>query len=93
MNKSDLIEILSQKNKIPLRKSELIVESFFDFIIRSLQEGKRVEIRGFGSFSAKSYNSYIGRNPNTGEKILVSPKRLPIFKAGRELKKLLNPES
>ncbi|MGC8926772.1 MAG: HU family DNA-binding protein [Myxococcota bacterium] len=93
MNKSDLIEILSQKNKIPLRKSELIVESFFDFIIRSLQEGKRVEIRGFGSFSTKSYKSYMGRNPNTGEKILVSPKRLPIFKAGRELKKLLNPES
>lgn len=92
MNKSDLVKLISENNDIPLRKAELIVESFFDFIIKSLKEGKRVELRGFGSFSTKSYRSYMGRNPNTGEKILVAPKKLPIFKAGRELKKLLNTE-
>ncbi len=90
MNKSDLIEILSQKNNLPLRKAELIVESFFDYIIKSLQSGKRVEIRGFGSFFTKSYKSYMGRNPNTGEKVLVAPKILSVFRAGKELKNLLN---
>lgn len=90
MNKSDLIEILQKKNNIPFRKAELIIESFFDIIIKSLKEGKRVEIRGFGSFFAKSYGAYMGRNPNTGEKILVPPKVLPFFRTGRILKRLLN---
>lgn len=90
MNKSDLIRIISEKNNIPYRKAELIVESFFDFIIESLKSGKRVELRGFGSFFTKSYKSYMGRNPNSGEKILVPPKRLPLFRAGRELKKMIN---
>ncbi|MCX7957653.1 MAG: integration host factor subunit beta [Deltaproteobacteria bacterium] len=90
MNKSDLIQQISEKNNIPYRKAELIVESFFDFIVRSLQSGKRVELRGFGSFFTKSYKSYMGRNPNSGEKILVAPKKLPVFRAGRELKNLIN---
>lgn len=90
MNKSDLVEILKNKNNLPFKKAELIVESFFDVIVQSLKEGKRVEIRGFGSFFAKSYRSYMGRNPNTGEKILVSPKVLPIFRAGRILRRILN---
>jgi len=90
MNKSDLIEILSKNNNIPIRKAELIIEAFFDFIVKSIKEGKRVEIRGLGSFYGKSYKAYMGRNPNTGEKILVPPKILPLFRAGRELKNLLN---
>jgi len=90
MNKSDLIEFLSKKNNIPVRKAELIVDAFFDFIVKSVKEGKRVEIRGFGSFFGKTYKAYMGRNPNTGEKILVPPKVLPLFKVGRELRNLLN---
>lgn len=90
MNKSDLVRLISEKNNIPFRKAELIVESFFDFIIKSLQSGKRVELRGFGSFFTKSYKSYMGRNPNTGQKIIVAPKKLPVFRAGKELKNLIN---
>lgn len=90
MNRSDLIEILREKNNIPFRKAELIVESFFDVIVRSLKEGRRVEIRGLGSFFAKSYRAYMGRNPNTGEKILVPPKVLPVFRPGRILNRRLN---
>ncbi len=90
MNKSDLIALISEKNNIPYRKAELIVESFFDFIVKTLQSGRRVELRGFGSFFTKSYKSYMGRNPNSGEKILVAPKKLPVFRAGRELKNLVD---
>ena len=56
----------------------------------SLLEGGRVEIRGFGSFKVKEYGSYAGRNPRTGEKVAVEPKRLPFFRAGKELKEYLN---
>jgi integration host factor subunit beta len=52
----------------------------------SLAKGDRVEIRGFGSFKVKSYNSYQGRNPKTGEIIQVREKKLPYFKVGKEMK-------
>ncbi|MBW1827072.1 MAG: HU family DNA-binding protein [Deltaproteobacteria bacterium] len=52
--------------------------------------GDRVEIRGFGSFSVKSYKPYVGRNPKTGEKINVTSKRLPFFKVGKELKEMVD---
>jgi integration host factor subunit beta len=58
----------------------------FDSIGESLGDGNRVEIRGFGSFKVKDYNSYPGRNPRTGEAIQVREKKLPYFKVGKELK-------
>ena len=61
-----------------------------DSMKESLLEGGRVEIRGFGSFKVKEYGSYAGRNPRTGEKVAVEPKRLPFFRAGKELKEYLN---
>jgi integration host factor subunit beta len=56
----------------------------------ALARGDRVEIRGLCSFSVKKYKSYIGRNPKTGEKVKIKPKKLPFFKAGRELKLRVN---
>ena len=49
-----------------------------------------MEIRGFGSFKVKEYGSYAGRNPRTGDRVEVSPKRLPFFRAGKELKEYIN---
>lgn len=57
---------------------------------KALLDGDRVEIRGFGSFKVKEYESYSGRNPRTGDKVEVRPKRLPFFRAGKELKEFLN---
>ena len=54
--------------------------------MEAMRAGKRIEIRGFGSFVVKHYDSYHGRNPRTGESIQVKPKRLPFFKVGKELK-------
>jgi integration host factor subunit beta len=53
---------------------------------QALKRGERIEIRGFGSFTSKSYDAYTGRNPRTGETIHVPAKRLPFFKVGKELK-------
>ncbi len=86
MNKSQLIEVLAKQEGLTLKKAELVVNIFFDGVSDGLASGERAEIRGFGSFKVKEYEGYTGRNPKTGEVIEVSPKRLPFFKVGKELK-------
>ena len=86
MNKSELIELLSLKRGISLKKSEDIVNAIFDSMSSAMLSGDRIEIRGFGSFVINEYKSYTGRNPKTGESIDVKPKKLPFFKVGKELK-------
>ena len=92
MNKSELIERLALKSGLGSLQAEDIVNLMFDKMRASLANGRRIEIRGFGSFTVKDYKSYWGRNPKTGEKIKVQPKRLPAFKVGKELRERLNGE-
>ncbi len=86
MNKLELISTL--KNRADISKSEAseVVQIFFDSMTDALTRGERVEIRGLCSFFVKKYKSYTGRNPKTGEKVTIEPKRLPFFKCGKELK-------
>ena len=86
MVKSELIENLAERADITLAKAEEIVDLFFDAVTETLCNGNRVEIRGFGAFTVREYKAYEGRNPKTGEKITVPPKRLPFWKTGMELK-------
>lgn len=86
MNKSKLIETISEKANITKKKAELVVNIIFDSMSQALVGNDRIEIRGFGSFVNKEYRSYQGRNPRTGDSIKVLPKRLPFFKVGKELK-------
>ena len=90
MNKSELVKALADQANISLDEATLVVNTFGDSMKEYLLEGGRVEIRGFGSFKVKEYGSYAGRNPRTGEKVAVEPKRLPFFRAGKELKEYLN---
>ena len=90
MNKSELVKALADQSNISLDEATLVVNTFVYSMKDSLLEGGRVEIRGFGSFKVKEYGSYAGRNPRTGEKVAVEPKRLPFFRAGKELKEYLN---
>ncbi len=86
MTKSDLINAIKDQSEISKKEAEMVVETFFSAIENALATGDRVEIRGFGSFAVKKYKSYTGRNPKTGQKITVTPKKLPFFKVGKELK-------
>ena len=86
MNKSQLIEALAKSDNLPLKKAEEIVNTVFGNMEKALIDGKRIEIRGFGSFKVKHYDGYQGRNPKTGEIINVTAKKLPFFKVGKELK-------
>ncbi len=86
MNKSELIEALSKEADLAMTKAEEVVNMVFNGMAATLSKGERVEIRGFGSFKVKKYKGYKGRNPKTGEVIKVKPKKLPVFRCGKELK-------
>ncbi|NOQ45281.1 MAG: integration host factor subunit beta [Desulfobulbaceae bacterium] len=86
MNKSELIETLAEEIKVPIREAASIVNTIIDTMTDTLAKGESIEIRGFGSFVVKEYGSYTGRNPKTGEKIKVAPKKLPFFKVGKDLR-------
>jgi integration host factor subunit beta len=86
MNKSDLIAELAEKENMTEAKATEIINLIFDGLRDALQNEGRIEIRGVGSFSIREYKAYTGRNPKSGGKIQVKPKRSPYFKVGRELK-------
>jgi integration host factor subunit beta len=90
MNKSDLIENLSNEAGLTLKKADKLVSRVFSEMGDALAKGERVEIRGFGSFRIRHYDGYVGRNPKTSKTLEVKPKNLPFFKSGLELKKRLN---
>ena len=85
MNKSNLIAVFSEKANLSKRNAEQFVNIMIDSMIKALKNGERVEIRGFGSFVVRTYGAYEGRNPKTGETIIVDQKKLPFFKAGKDL--------
>ncbi|MBN1114192.1 MAG: integration host factor subunit beta [Oligoflexia bacterium] len=90
MNRSDLILKYSEYANLPKKKAEFIVDTVFELMKKALENNERIELRGFGSFVNKEYASYTGRNPRTGDAITVSPKRLPFFKVGKELKEMVD---
>jgi integration host factor subunit beta len=90
MTKADLVEEVIRVTELPRKESEAIVETIFESIIQALQTGDKIEIRGFGSFRTRQRRGRIGRNPKTGAKVDVPPKRIPFFKPSKELKDFVN---
>lgn len=90
MVKSELVDELSKTLNLTHKQAESAVDAFFDALTDGLAEGKRVEIRGFGSFSSRQYDGYVGRNPKTGDSVTVAPKVLPHYKAGKEMRDAVN---
>ncbi len=90
MTKADLIDEVSRLAELTRKDSEVIVETIFDSVVRSLRAGDKIEIRGFGSFRTRQRKPRMGRNPKTGEKVEVPAKKIPFFKPSKELKDLVN---
>ena len=90
LTKADLIEEVLRISELPRKESETIVETIFESIIDALQKGDKIEIRGFGSFRTRQRRGRIGRNPKTGAKVDVPPKKIPFFKPSKELKDFVN---
>jgi integration host factor subunit beta len=91
MTKRGIIdELLVRRPGISYRDSETLVSVMFDAMTRGLASGKRIELRGFGSFGVKLRGPRQGRNPKTGASVEVAAKRIPFFRAGKELRVKVN---
>ncbi|MFH1080751.1 MAG: HU family DNA-binding protein [Pseudomonadota bacterium] len=90
MNKPDLIDALATQENLTGENASEIINLVFDGFTDSLKKGERIEIRGFGAFTVREYGAYSGRNPRTGDKLPVGPKKMPFFKVGKELKERVN---
>ena len=113
MTKAELVDEIAQKADLTRKHSEVIVDAVFSSIIEALQEGDKIELRGFGSFRVRHRASRrdecwaprnpvptgspiaprasrTGRNPKTGQGVLVPAKKVPYFKPGKELRELIN---
>ena len=93
MTKADLIEEVAAITDLNKKASEVVVNTFFQSIIESLQSGDKVELRGFGTFKLRQRRSRQGRNPKTGELVHVPAKVVPYFKPSKELRELVNAQS
>ena len=90
MTKTELVDRVAERCKMPIDPTTVAVDAFFKSLVSALVEGRRVEIRGFGSFQVKDYDGYMGRNPRTGDPVSVPPKRLPVFKVGKGLEQAVD---
>ena len=90
MTKAELVKEVALAAELSKKHSEVIVNVVFQSIINALQQDEKVELRGFGSFRIRQRRSRQGRNPKTGDKVQVPPKKIPYFKPGKELKQFIN---
>ena len=90
MNKSELINYISEIHDVPKYRTELIIKDILTTIIKELSEGKEVKLNGFGSFKVKTRKQRKGRNPQTGEELIIPEHRVPVFKFSKNIKKYVN---
>jgi|SRR5688500_75998 integration host factor subunit beta len=93
MTKAELVEDVARAAELTKKDAERLVEIVFESIIETLNQGEKIELRGFGSFRVRERGARRGRNPKTGDPVSIPAKRVPYFKPGKELKELINDES
>jgi len=92
MTKAELVEDVAQAADLTKKDAERLVEIVFESIIETLNQGEKIELRGFGSFRVRERGARRGRNPKTGDPVDIPAKRVPYFKPGKEMKELINEE-
>jgi len=90
MTKAELVEKVADKIQLPKKQTETVVNILLNSITEALSEGDKVELRGFGSFRIRNRNPREGRNPKTGDTVQIPAKRVPFFKAGKELRDMVD---
>jgi integration host factor subunit beta len=89
MTKADLVEMVAESADLPRKQADEVVQVILESIIAALSRGEKVELRGFGSFRIRRRGERNGRNPKTGDKVHVPPKKIPYFKPGKHLREEL----
>jgi integration host factor subunit beta len=90
MTKAELVEKVADKIQLTKKQAETVVNILLNSITEALSEGDKVELRGFGSFRIRNRNPREGRNPKTGGTVQIPAKRVPFFKAGKELRDMVD---
>ncbi len=90
MTKAELVEQVSEHIDLTKKQTEVIVNILFNSITEALSQGDKVELRGFGSFRIRNRNPREGRNPKTGASVHIPAKKVPFFKAGKELREMVD---
>jgi len=90
MTKADLVDRVADKIQLTKKQTEVIVNTLFTSITDALTHEDKVELRGFGSFRVRQRNSREGRNPKTGQAVHIPSKKVPFFKAGKELREMVD---
>ena len=93
MTKAELVDDVANAAELTKKDAERLVKIVFESIIESLNQGEKIELRGFGSFRVRERGARRGRNPKTGEAVSIPAKRVPYFKPGKELKELINEDN
>src|SRR5881409_2384918 len=93
MTKADIVERIYEKVGFSKKEETEVVESIFELVKRRLERGEKVKISGFGNFIVNEKRPRKGRNPQTGEEIVISGRRVLTFKASQVLKKVMNGET
>jgi DNA-binding protein HU-beta len=93
MKKSDLVDLVSQRQNIPRPQVEQTIDAFLDAVAEGLSKGERIDFRGFGAFAVRESAARSGRNPRTGETIQIAARKTPTFKVGKELRDRVNSNS
>jgi integration host factor subunit beta len=89
MTKADLVEMVAESSDLPRKQADEVVRVILESITAALSRGEKVELRGFGSFRIRRRGERNGRNPKTGDKVHVPPKKIPYFKPGKHLREEL----
>jgi len=90
MKKSDLVDLVSQRQNLPRPQVEQTIDAFLDAVAEGLSRGERIDFRGFGAFAVRESAARSGRNPRTGETIQIAARKTPTFKVGKELRDRVN---
>ena len=93
MKKSDLVDLVAQRQNLPRPQVEQTIDSFLDALAESLAKGERIDFRGFGAFTVRETAARSGRNPRTGETIQIAARKNPVFRVGKELRDRVNGSS
>lgn len=90
MNKTELIEKVAEARGMTKKEASLVVDTVLDTIAEALKQGEKVSLIGFGNFEVRERSARKGRNPQTGEEIMIEATRVPAFKPGKQLKESVN---
>ena len=90
MKKADLVDVVAQQKNFPRPQVEATIDSLIEAVAEGLARGERIDLRGFGAFAVRESAARTGRNTQTGESIQIAARRVPTFKAGKELRDRVN---